>query len=146
MTRGQHSRFVIINVETVVADRRDHIEGLKVMADRRDTVFLRRGECRVDPDLKIGMAALLEKTTFRGRRGGSVLECQDGQIQLFDVVDLLDDVSVLSHVDVDLGLINGWDVTLSTAEVNREREGIKGTELSNLVSRVDNHFGLLDEW
>jgi hypothetical protein len=58
----------------------------------------------------------------------------------------LDDVGVLSHVDVDLGLIDGWDVTLHAAEVDREWEGIKGTELSDLVSRVDNHFGLLDEW
>jgi hypothetical protein len=78
MTRGQHSRFVTINVETVVTNRRDHIEGLKVMAERRDTVFLHRGEYGVNPDLKIGMAALLEKTTFEGRRGGSVLDCWDG--------------------------------------------------------------------
>ncbi len=47
---------------------------------------------------------------------------------------------------MDLGLIDGWDVTLHAAEVDREWEGIKGTELSDLVSRVDNHFGLLDEW
>jgi hypothetical protein len=59
MTRGQHSCFVTIDVKTVVAKRCDHIKGLKVMADRRDTVFLRRGECGVNPDLKIGMAALL---------------------------------------------------------------------------------------
>ena len=107
MTRGQHSRFVTIDVQTVIANRRDHVEGLKVMADRRDTVFLHRRECGFDPDLKIGMAALLEKTTFGGRRGGSVLDHRDGRIQLFDVVDLLDDVGVLSHVDVDLGLARG---------------------------------------
>jgi hypothetical protein len=146
MTRGQHSRFITIDVNTVFADRHDHVEGLKVMADRRDTVFLRRGECGVDPDPKIGTAALFEKTTFGGRRGGGVLDCWDGQIELFNVVDLLDDVGVLSHVDVDLGLIDGWDVTLCTAEVDREWEGIKGTELSDLVSRFNNHFGLLDEW
>ena len=78
MTRGQHSRFVTIDVETVIADRHDHVEGLKVMADRRDTVFLHRGECGADPNLKIGMAELLEKTTFGGRRSGSVLDCWDG--------------------------------------------------------------------
>jgi hypothetical protein len=75
-----------------------------------------------------------------------VLDRWDSQIQLFNVVNLLDDVGVLSHVDVDLGLIDGWDVTLCAAEVDREWEGIKGTELSNLVSRIGNHFGLLDEW
>jgi hypothetical protein len=112
MIRGQHSPFVMINVKTVIAKRRDHVKGLKVMADRRDTIFLRRGECVVDPDLKIGMAALLEKTTCGGRRGSGVLDHQDGRIQLFDVVNLLDDVGVLSHVDVDLGLINSWDMTL----------------------------------
>jgi hypothetical protein len=78
MTRGQHSCFVTIDVKTVVTDRRDHVKGLKVMADRRDTVFLRRGECGVDPDLKIGTAALLEKTTFGGRRGSGALDCRDG--------------------------------------------------------------------
>jgi hypothetical protein len=76
MTRGQHSRFVTINVKTVIADRRDHVEGLKVMADRRDTVFLREGECGVDPDLKIGTAALLEKTTFGGTRwSNTTVQC-----------------------------------------------------------------------
>ncbi len=75
-----------------------------------------------------------------------MLDCRDGQIKLFYVVDLLDDVGVLSHVDMDLGLIDVWDVTLHVVEVDREWEGIKGMELSNLVSRIDNHFGLLDEW
>jgi hypothetical protein len=78
MTRGQHSHFVMIDVETVVTDRRDHIKGLKIMADRRDTGFLHMGECGVNPDLKIGTAALLEKTTFGGRRGDSVPDCRDG--------------------------------------------------------------------
>ncbi len=44
-----------------------------------------------------------------------------------------------------LGLINGRDVTLRASEVNGEWEGIKGTELSDLVCCVNNHFGLLDE-
>jgi hypothetical protein len=77
--------------------------------------------------------------------GRGVLDRWIAQKQTFDVVDFADDVGVLSHVHVHLGLIDCGDVTLRAAVTDGKRENIEGTELSNLVSRVDNHLGLLDE-
>jgi hypothetical protein len=66
----------MINVDTVVADRCDHIEGLMIIADKEWICFRRRGKCRIECDLKIrGLTALFGKFTFGGgRRGGSVLD------------------------------------------------------------------------
>ncbi len=77
--------------------------------------------------------------------GRGVLDRWIAQKQTFDVVDFADDVGVLSHVHVHLGIIDRGDVTLRVAVTDGERENIEGTELSDLVSRVDNHLGLLDE-
>ncbi len=63
----------------------------------------------------------------------------------FDISDFANNVGVLSHIHVHLGLINGRDMTLCASEVDGEWEGVKGMELSDLVCRVDDHFGLLDE-
>ncbi len=66
-------------------------------------------------------------------------------IQTFDMSDFANDVGILSHIHLHLGLINCRDVTLRTSELNGEWEGIKGMELSDLVCRIEDHFGLLDE-
>jgi hypothetical protein len=114
MTRGQHSRFVTIDVETVVADRCDHVEGLLIIADNEWVCFCRRCKCRVECDLKIGcLTVLLGKfTVVGGRRGGGVLDRGILGIQTLDMSDFVNDVGVLSHIHVHLGLINCRDMTV----------------------------------
>ncbi len=124
MTRGQHSPFALINFQAILADWRDHVESLIGIANGRGIVLQRRGNKGVKCDTNVGPALLWKDG---GRRGGSVLNCRINQIQLFDVVNLLDDVGVLSNIHVDLGLIDGGDMTLRTVEVDGEGESIKGT-------------------
>ncbi len=114
MTRGQHSRFVTIDVETVVADGRDHVERLLIIADNGWVCFHRRCKCRVKCDLEISrLTALLGKFTIvGGRRGGGVLDRGIRGIQTFDMSDFANDVGALSHIHVYFGLINCRDVTL----------------------------------
>ncbi len=147
MTRGQHPRFIMIDVETVVADRRDHVKGLLIIADNGWVCFRRRCKIRVECDLEIGCltASLGKFTIVGGRRGGGVLDRGILGIQTFNMSDFANDVGILSHIHVQLGLINCRDVTLRALELNGEWEGIKGTELRDLVCHSDDHFGLLDE-
>jgi hypothetical protein len=114
----------LINFQAIVADWRDHVKRLIGIANGRGIVFLCRGNRGVKCDTNIGPALLWKDG---GRRGGGVLNRRINQIQLFDVVNLSDDVSVLSNIHVDLGLVDGEDVTLHAAEVDGEGESIKGT-------------------
>jgi hypothetical protein len=65
--------------------------------------------------------------------------------EALDVGNLLDDISEVACVDGILGGNDGRDTTLCMTEVDWKRGCVQGTKLSNLVSRVDNHFGLLNE-
>ncbi len=67
------------------------------------------------------------------------------RIKAFDVGNLLDDISEMACVDGILGGANVGDTALCTTEVDGKWRCVQGTMLSNLVRRVDNHFGLLNE-
>jgi hypothetical protein len=124
MTRGQHSHFTLINFQAIVADWHDHLKRLIGIANGRGIVLQRRGDRGVKCDTNVGPALLWKDG---GRRGGGVLNHRINQIQLFDVVNLSDEVGVLSNIHMDLGLIDGGDVTLRVGEVNGEGESVKGT-------------------
>jgi hypothetical protein len=74
--QGAALTTVMIDNDTVVANRCDHIEGLMIIADKGWICFHRKGKCRIDCDLKIGvLTALFGKFNFGGgRRGSSVLD------------------------------------------------------------------------
>ncbi len=124
MIRGQHSRFALIDFQAIPADWRDHVERLIGIANGRGIVLLRRGNGGMKCDRNVGPELLWKDG---GRRGGGVLNGWINRIQLFDVVNLSDDVGVLSNIHVDLGLVDGGEVTLCVAEVDGERESVKGT-------------------
>jgi len=66
------------------------------------------------------------------------------RIKAFDVGNLSDDISEMACVDGILGT-DGGDTTLCMTEVNGKRGCVQGTKLSDLVRRINNHFGLLNE-
>ncbi len=65
--------------------------------------------------------------------------------EALDVSNLSDDISEVACIDGILGGNDGGDTALCTTEVNWKWGCVQGMKLSNLVSRVDNHFGLLNE-
>ena len=83
------------------------------------------------------------------------LDCRrDGRIgcvglgrskKALNVGNLSDDISEVACVDGILGGNDGRDTALCTMEVNGKWGCVQGTKLSDLVHRVDNHFGLLNE-
>ena len=80
------------------------------------------------------------------RRGGRIGCAGLGRsVKAFDVGNLSDDISEMAFVDGILGGTDGGDTTLCTTEVDGTWGCIQGTKLSDLVRRVDNHFGLLNE-
>ncbi len=99
MTRGQHSRLALIDFQAIVADWHDQVKRLIGIANGRGIVLQRRGDGGVKCDANIGPVLLWKDG---GRRGGSVLNRRIDQIQLFDVVNLSEDVSVLSNIHMDL--------------------------------------------
>ncbi len=72
----------------------------------------------------------------------TVLPCR---IKAFNVGNLLDDISEMACIDRILGGADVGDTALCTTEVNGKWRCVQGTKLSNLVRRVNNHFGLLNE-
>ena len=66
-------------------------------------------------------------------------------IKALDVGNLSDDISEVACVDGILGGNDGGDTALCTTEVDGKWGCVQGTKLSNLVRRVNNHFGLLNE-
>ena len=65
--------------------------------------------------------------------------------EALNVGNLLDDISEVACVDGILGGNDGGDTALCTMEVDWKWWCVQGTKLSDLVSRVNNHFGLLNE-
>ncbi len=63
----------------------------------------------------------------------------------FDVGNLSDDISEMACVDGILGGANVGDTALCTMEADGKWRCPQGTKLSDLIRRVDNHFGLLNE-
>ena len=78
-------------------------------------------------------------------------DCRSGcvglgrSIEAFDVGNLSDDISEMAFVDGILGGTDGGDTALCTTEVDGKWGCVQGTKLSDLVRRVDYHFGLLNE-
>jgi hypothetical protein len=66
-------------------------------------------------------------------------------IKAFDVGNLSDYISEVACVDGILGGTNSGITTLCMTEVDGKWGCVQGTKLSNLVRRVHNHFGLLNE-
>ena len=66
-------------------------------------------------------------------------------IKALGVGNLSDDISEVACVDGILGGNDGGDTALCTMEVDGKWGCVQGTKLSNLVRRVNNHFGLLNE-
>ena len=66
-------------------------------------------------------------------------------IEAFGVGNLSDDISEMASIHGILGGTDGGDTALCTTEVDGKWWCVQGTKLSDLVRRVDNHFGLLNE-
>ncbi len=81
------------------------------------------------------------------RRRDGWIECAvpTHRIKAFNVGNLLDDISEMACVDEILGGANVGDTALCTTEVDGKWRCVQRTKLSNLVHRVNNHFGLLNE-
>ncbi len=77
-----------------------------------------------------------------GRIGCVGLGCSK---QALDVGNLSVYISEAACVDRILGGNDGGDTALCTAKVDWKWGCVQGTKLSDLVSHVDNHFGLLNE-
>ena len=81
----------------------------------------------------------------RGRDGRIGCDRLGHGKEALDVGKLSDDISEVACIDEILGGKDGGDTALCTMEVDWKWGRVQGTKLSDLVSCVDNHFGLLNE-
>lgn len=89
-----------------------------------------------------------QKDTGRETRGllACVKSCSLCRKDPLDVLDLSDDVLIIGGICRCPLLVHGRHGAHRAAKVNRERRGIVGATLGDLVRGVDHHPSLGDEW
>ena len=144
ITRVRHLRA---NRDIVTGPVGRVLRGIFIGGDRNTNRWRQqcsRRECDAVESVKWAKASSLVALDC-GRDGRIGCVGLGRSIKALDVGNLSDDISEVACVDGILGGNDGGDTALCTTEVDGKWGCVQGTKLSDLVRRVDNHFGLLNE-